>query len=61
MLRGGAAWTKPTRRSVHGLELFGEEERITFKWNHTYGALDWQQEGTEVFVATTERPLYWKT
>ena len=41
--------------------VFGDEERITFNWNHTYGALDWPQEGTEVFVATTERPLYWKT
>jgi transglutaminase-like putative cysteine protease len=41
--------------------VFGSEERITFNWNHTYGALDWPQEGTEVFVATTDRPLYWKT
>ena len=41
--------------------LFGSEERITFNWNHTYGALDWPQEGSEVFVATSDRPLYWKT
>ena len=41
--------------------VFGDEERITFNWNHTYGALDWPQEGTEVFVATSDRPLYWKT
>ncbi len=41
--------------------VFGDEERIAFNWNHTYGALDWPQEGTEVFVADTPRPLYWKT
>jgi transglutaminase-like putative cysteine protease len=41
--------------------VFGAEGRIAFNWNHTYGALDWPQDGTEVFVATTERPLYWKT
>ncbi len=42
--------------------VFGDEgERVSFNWNHTYGALDWPQEGTEVFVATTEVPLYWKT
>ena len=41
--------------------VFGSEERITFNWNHSYGALDWPQEGSEVFVATTDRPLYWKT
>lgn len=41
--------------------IFGAGERIAFNWNHTYGELDWPQEDTEVFVATTDRPLYWKT
>jgi protein-glutamine gamma-glutamyltransferase len=42
-------------------EIFGAEKRITFNWNHTYGRIDWPQEGSEVFVASTDRPLYWKT
>ncbi len=41
--------------------IFGSETRINFNWNHTYGDLDWPQEGTEVFVATSDSPLYWKT
>ena len=41
--------------------IFGAEQRITFNWSHTYGDLDWPQEGTEVFVATSDTPLYWKT
>ncbi len=41
--------------------VFGFEKRIAFNWNHTYGELDWPQKGTEVFVATTDQPLYWKT
>ncbi len=41
--------------------IFGSEDRLTFNWNHTYGPLDWPQEGTEAFVVTTDRPLYWKT
>ncbi len=42
-------------------KVFGDGQRISFNWNHTYGELDWPQEGTEVFVATTDRPAYWKT
>lgn len=41
--------------------VFGAEERIAFNWNHTYGSLDWPQQGSEVFVARTDEPLYWKT
>ncbi len=41
--------------------FFGDEEEIGFNWNHTYGPLDWPQEGTEVFVATADGPTYWKT
>jgi protein-glutamine gamma-glutamyltransferase len=44
-----------------GWRVFGDEEEISFNWNHTYGKLDWPQEGTEVFVATTAKPAYWKT
>jgi transglutaminase-like putative cysteine protease len=42
-------------------QVFGADERISFNWNHTYGPLDWPQEGTEVFTATTGIPTYFKT
>ena len=41
--------------------LLGTEKRISFNWSHTYGKLDWPQEGTEVFSVTAELPAYWKT
>lgn len=40
--------------------IFGDEERIGFNWNHTYGPLDWPQDGTPVFEAKTGVPTYWK-
>lgn len=41
--------------------VFGADERISFNWNHTYGPLDWPQEGTQVFTTTTGIPTYYKT
>lgn len=42
-------------------KVFGEEEIVTFDWDHTYGPLDWPQEGTEVLRVRSDEPLYWKT
>ena len=44
-----------------GWELFGDEEFARFSWDHSYGPLDWPQNGTELFEVRAERPLYWKT
>ena len=46
---------------VYDWRVFGDEEEISFNWNHTYGPLDWPQDGTEVFRAEAELPTYWKT
>lgn len=41
--------------------LFTHQREVSFDWNHTYGPLNWPQEGTKLFEARTVRPLYWKT
>jgi transglutaminase-like putative cysteine protease len=42
-------------------KLFGDEPVATFNWDHSYGPLDWPQEGTELFEVRSDAPLYWKT
>jgi transglutaminase-like putative cysteine protease len=37
--------------SAHGL---------SFKWDQSYGPLDWPQKGTLVFEVASEKPHYWK-
>ena len=45
-----------------GWKIFGDEEVASFDWDHSYGPLDWPQNGTELFaVEGAERPFYWKT
>ncbi len=41
--------------------LFTHDRAVSFQWDHTYGPLDWPQDGTKLFAARSERPLYWKT
>ena len=64
---GGAARCRAGRLDraadqVRELEIFGDEEVASFDWDHSYGPLDWPQNGTELFeVEGAERPFYWKT
>ena len=33
---------------------------MTFDWNHSYGPLDWPQEGTTLLEVRSVEPHYWK-
>lgn len=39
---------------------FGAERAVSFQWNHDYGPLDWQRDGTTMLTVQTDTPLYWK-
>jgi transglutaminase-like putative cysteine protease len=39
----------------------GEEPHVDFRWNHTYGPIDWPREGTGLLRAESEEPHYWRT
>lgn len=41
--------------------IFGEDDRVAYEWDHTYGPIDFPQEGTDLFTVAAERPMYWKT
>jgi protein-glutamine gamma-glutamyltransferase len=41
-------------------DWFAREREVTFDWNHSYGPLDWPQEGTTLLEARSVQPLYWK-
>ena len=42
-------------------KIFGDPTVVSFDWDHSYGPLDWPQEGTELFTVSSDEPLYWKT
>jgi hypothetical protein len=44
-----------------GWNVFAAERTVEFDWNHTYGPLDWPQEGTTLLEVRSDQPLYWKT
>jgi protein-glutamine gamma-glutamyltransferase len=39
----------------------GDEPHVDFRWNHTYGPIDWPREGTGLLRAESEEPHYWRT
>jgi protein-glutamine gamma-glutamyltransferase len=39
----------------------GEEPSVDFRWNHTYGPIDWPRQGTALLRAESEEPHYWRT
>ena len=41
-------------------DWFGREREVTFDWNHSYGPLDWPQEGTTLLEVRSVEPHYWK-
>jgi transglutaminase-like putative cysteine protease len=41
-------------------DWFGRDREVTFDWNHSYGPLDWPQEGTTLLEVRSVKPLYWK-
>ncbi|MGH2987793.1 MAG: DUF3488 domain-containing protein, partial [Solirubrobacterales bacterium] len=41
-------------------DWFGRDREVTFDWNHSYGPLDWPQEGTTLLEVRSVEPLYWK-
>ena len=41
-------------------DWFGVDSSVSFEWNHTYGPLDWQREGTTLLEVESSLPLYWK-
>lgn len=40
---------------------FTNAEEVGFDWNHSYGPLEWPQEGTTLLEVRSDRPQYWKT
>jgi hypothetical protein len=40
--------------------LFGASASVSFNWDHTYGPLQWPNDGATMFSVKTARPLYWK-
>jgi transglutaminase-like putative cysteine protease len=38
---------------------FGSEV-VSFKWEHSYGPLDWPRDGTTLLTVKSDRPHYWK-
>jgi transglutaminase-like putative cysteine protease len=41
-------------------DWFGASASVSFQWDHTYGPLDWPNDGATMFTVNAGRPLYWK-
>ncbi len=39
----------------------GDEPAVSFRWNHSYGPIEWPREGTALLRAESEDPHYWRT
>ena len=39
----------------------GDEPNVEFRWNHSYGPIDWPREGTALLRAESDDPHYWRT
>ena len=42
-------------------DWFGRARATTYDWNHSYGPLDWPQEGRTLLEIQSPRALYWRT
>jgi protein-glutamine gamma-glutamyltransferase len=41
-------------------DWFARDSEVTFEWNHSYGPLEWPQDGTTLVEVHSAEPLYWK-
>jgi transglutaminase-like putative cysteine protease len=41
-------------------EAIGPNDPVNFRWNQTYGPVDWPRDGNEVLRVKSPKPLYWK-
>jgi transglutaminase-like putative cysteine protease len=41
-------------------EAIGPNDPVNFRWNQTYGPVDWPRDGNEVMRVKSPKPLYWK-
>ncbi len=39
----------------------GDQPSVDFRWNHSYGPIDWPREGTALLRAESDDPHYWRT
>jgi protein-glutamine gamma-glutamyltransferase len=39
---------------------WSNEQGIGYRWNHSYGPLDWPRDGTTMFAVESDAPHYWK-
>ena len=39
----------------------GDEPTVSFRWNHSYGPIDWPRDGTALLRAESDDPHYWRT
>ena len=39
----------------------GDQPKVDFRWNHSYGPIDWPREGTALLRAESDDPHYWRT
>jgi protein-glutamine gamma-glutamyltransferase len=40
---------------------WANEQGVAYRWNHSYGPLDWPRDGSTMFAVESEQPHYWKT
>jgi protein-glutamine gamma-glutamyltransferase len=36
------------------------EQGVAYRWNHSYGPLDWPRDGSTMFAVESDQPHYWK-
>ena len=41
--------------------LAGRPASVDFRWNHSYGPIDWPRDGTALLRAESDDPHYWRT
>jgi protein-glutamine gamma-glutamyltransferase len=39
---------------------WSNEHGVAYRWNHSYGPLDWPRDGTTMFAVESDEPHYWK-
>jgi protein-glutamine gamma-glutamyltransferase len=39
---------------------WSNEQGVGYRWNHSYGPLDWPRDGTTMFAVESDEPHYWK-
>jgi transglutaminase-like putative cysteine protease len=39
---------------------WSNDQGVGYRWNHSYGPLDWPRDGTTMFAVESDEPHYWK-